>query len=142
MSNYHQLTVKYSQLNEYTLSYQAIKSMTQALLKYEAVQAVSKRFQVGKGTIRHILGISESTQSRYERTNPVLKSTIADRLERFERITQQALDLFEDKAETLRWLSTAKESLGGQTPLEALATDSGSKKVEELLYRAEYGIFG
>ncbi|MEI6380334.1 MAG: antitoxin Xre/MbcA/ParS toxin-binding domain-containing protein [Cyanobacteriota bacterium ELA615] len=116
--------------------------MTQALLKYEAVQAVSKRFQVGKGTIRHILGISESTQSRYERTNPVLKSTIADRLERFERITQQALDLFEDKAETLRWLSTAKESLGGQTPLEALATDSGSKKVEELLYRAEYGIFG
>ena len=90
----------------------------------------------------HILGISESTQSRYERTNPVLKSTIADRLERFERITQQALDLFEDKAETLRWLSTAKESLGGQTPLEALATDSGSKKVEELLYRAEYGIFG
>ncbi len=38
--------------------------MTQTLPKYEAVQAVSKRFQVGKGTIRNILGISESTQSR------------------------------------------------------------------------------
>ncbi len=34
------------------------------------------------------------------KTNPVLKSTLADRLERFERITQQALELFEDKAET------------------------------------------
>ncbi len=117
--------------------------MTQTLpKKYEAVQAVSKRFQVGKGTIRNILGISESTQSRYEKTNPILKLALADRLERFERITQQALDLFEDKAETQRWLATPKESLGGQTPLYALATDSGSKKVEELLYRAEYGIFG
>ena len=59
-----------------------------------------------------------------------------------QRIMQQAFALFEDEAETQRWLSTPKDGLDGQTPLEALATDAGSKKVEELLYRAEYGIFG
>lgn len=57
-------------------------------------------------------------------------------------ITQQAIDLFEDEAEAQRWLSTPKDALEGKTPLEALKTDKGSKEVEELLYRAEYGIFG
>ena len=116
--------------------------MSQTLLQYETVKDISRRFQVHKGTMREILGISESTQARYERKNAVLKPAIADRLERFQRITQQALDLFEDETETQRWLSSAKDGLNGQTPLEALATDAGSKQVEELLYRAEYGMFG
>lgn len=116
--------------------------MPETLLRYEKVIDISKRFHVRKGTMREILGISESTQARYERKNAVLKPAIADRLERFQRITQQALELFEDEAETQRWLSSPKEELNGQTPLEALATDSGSKQVEELLYRAEYGMFG
>ncbi len=116
--------------------------MKTTLPKYEAVKTLSKRFQVEKGTIRQILGISESTQHRYEKSNPVLKLAIADRLERFKRITQQALDLFEDEEETQRWLSTPKSVLAGKTPLEAMATDAGSQQVEELLYRAEYGIFG
>gem|GEM_PF-5574232 len=62
--------------------------------------------------------------------------------EPFQPIINQALELFEDKEETERWLSTPKVALGGETPLEALKTDAGAKKVEELLYRAEYGIFG
>ena len=116
--------------------------MSQMLLQYETVKNISRRFQVRKDTMREILGISESTQARYERKNAVLKPAIADRLERFQRITQQALELFEDETETQRWLSSAKDGLNGQTPLEALATDAGSKQVEELLYRAEYGMFG
>ncbi|ACK71208.1 conserved hypothetical protein [Gloeothece citriformis PCC 7424] len=104
--------------------------MTQTLPKYEAVKTLSKRFQVEKNTIRQILGISESTQHRYEKSNSVLKPAIADRLERFKRITQQALDLFEDEGETQRWLATPKKALGGKTPLEVLATDAGSKEVE------------
>jgi len=116
--------------------------MPQTLPQYETVKSLSHRFHVRKDTIRKILGISESTQARYERSNATLKPAIADRWERFQRITQQALELFEDEMETQRWLSSPKVALGGQTPLEALATDSGTQKVEELLYRAEYGVFG
>ena len=65
-----------------------------------------------------------------------------DRLARFQRLSQQALDLLEDDAETQRWLSTPKAALEGETPLEALTTDGGVQKVEEFLYRASYGIFG
>jgi len=64
------------------------------------------------------------------------------RSEETKRILRQALELFEDEDETQRWLSTPKRALGGETPLAVLETDKGRKKVEELLYRAEYGIFG
>lgn len=116
--------------------------MTQTLPKYEAVKEISNRFSLDREAIRQLLGISESTQFRYEKHNPILKPAIADRFERFQRITQQALALFEDEEETQRWLSTPKVALGGETPLDSLITDAGAKKVEELLYRAEYGVFG
>ena len=110
-------------------------------LTYKAAKTSLERFSLDKVQIRNLLGISESTQFRYERQNPVLKLAIADRLERFNRICAQALELFEDKEETHRWLLTAKVTLDGKTPLEVLKTDAGAKKVEEILYRAEYGIF-
>jgi putative toxin-antitoxin system antitoxin component (TIGR02293 family) len=116
--------------------------MTTALLDYATVTNLSERFRIAKSTLREILGISESTQHRYEKKNIVLKPAIAERWQRFQRITQQALELFEDEGETRRWLATPKEALGGKTPLEALTTDKGAKQVEEMLYRAEYGIFG
>jgi putative toxin-antitoxin system antitoxin component (TIGR02293 family) len=111
-------------------------------LTYKAAKASLQRFSLDKAQIRNLLGISESTQFRYERQNPVLKTAIADRMERLNRICAQALELFEDEAETHRWLLTPKVALDGKKPLDALTTDSGAKKVEEILYRAEYGIFG
>ena len=75
--------------------------MTANSLRYRNAQDLSRRFHLQKGTIRRILDISESTQSRYEKNNPILKPAIADRLARFQRLSQQALDLFENEAETL-----------------------------------------
>ncbi len=112
------------------------------VLRYEAIKQISNRFSLDKTDIKQLFGISESTQFRYEKQNVVLKPAIADRLERFNRIYQQALELFEDEYETQRWLSTPKAALEGNSPLKALATDAGAKLVEEILYRAEYGIFG
>lgn len=120
--------------------------MTQALSKfhqpsYETVKRTSDSYQIDRASVRQILGISESTQFRYEKKNPVLKPNLADRWARFERILHQAAELFEDKTETQRWLATPKTALSGKTPIEALATDAGSRQVEQMLLRAEYGIF-
>jgi putative toxin-antitoxin system antitoxin component (TIGR02293 family) len=75
---------------------------------------------------------------------PNFKTAIANStgLERWQQINQQALDLFEDPAESQRWLATPKHALNGKTPLESLKTEKGTKQVEALLYRAEYGIWG
>ncbi len=110
--------------------------------KYESIKEIAKRFDLDKTEVKQLFGISQSTQFRYEKQNPVLKIAVADRLERFNRIIKLALELFEDEDETKRWLSTPKAALSRETPLQALTTDAGAKKVEEMLYRAEYGMFG
>jgi len=133
----HRIEQKPAQINK-----QSVISSNPSALRYQSIKDVSQRFSLTRADIKHLFGISESTQFRYEKQNPVLKLAIADRLERFNRIYQQALELFEDEAETQRWLSTPKVALGGQTPLGALSNDAGAKKVEELLYQAEYGMFG
>lgn len=121
---------------------QATTSAQSNGLRYESIKQISNRFSLDKADIKQLFGISESTQFRYEKQNSVLKPAIADRLERFNRIYKQASELFEDESETRRWLSTPKAALEGNSPLKALATDAGAKLVEEILYRAEYGIFG
>lgn len=115
---------------------------TSVTWRYESIEEISHRFSLDKDDVKQLFGISQSTQFRYQKQNPVLKPAVADRLERFHRIYRQAQELFEDESETQRWLTQPKALLEGQTPLKALATDAGAKKVEEMLYRAEYGIFG
>ena len=58
--------------------------MTQALsqphqLSYEIVKRTSDSYQIDRASVRQILGISESTQFRYEKKNPLLKPNLADR---------------------------------------------------------------
>jgi putative toxin-antitoxin system antitoxin component (TIGR02293 family) len=115
-------------------------SQTKAIA-YASIQQLSSEYQLSRLQIRHILGISESTQFRYEKRNPLLKFNLVDRWLRFEKIVQQAQELFEDQIETQRWLSTPKVALDNQTPLEILDTDSGCRQVEQILLQAAYGVF-
>ncbi len=108
---------------------------------YQRVKNVLESYQIDRASVRQILGISESTQFRYERKNPILKPNLADRWTRFERVLQQAEELFEDKSETQRWLSTPKKALEDKTPLEVLGTDAGCRRVEQILMQAAYGVF-
>ncbi|MGL5834020.1 MAG: type II RES/Xre toxin-antitoxin system antitoxin [Waterburya sp.] len=120
--------------------------MTQSLsrtraITYASIQHLSDEYQINRLQVRNILGISESTQFRYEKRNPLLKSNLVDRWLRFEKIVQQAQELFENKIETQRWLSTPKLVLENKTPLEILDTDSGCRQVEQILLQAAYGVF-
>ena len=101
---------------------------TSATWRYESIKDISNRFSLDKGDVKQLFGISQSTQFRYEKQNPVLKPAVADRLEWFHRIYRQAQELFEDESETQRWLTEPLVALEGQTPLKALATDAGAKR--------------
>ncbi|WP_373546540.1 antitoxin Xre/MbcA/ParS toxin-binding domain-containing protein [Chamaesiphon sp.] len=50
--------------------------------------------------------------------------------------------MYEDRQGAMKCLPTPKHSFAGITPLAALSSDKGAKQVEELLDRAEYGIYG
>lgn len=110
-------------------------------VSYESVQEIGKKYQIDRLYLRNILGISESTQFRYEKKNPILKDNLADRWARFVKVLNLAEDLFADEGEIQRWFSTPKIALSDRTPLEILDTDAGTRLVEEMLLQASYGVF-
>jgi putative toxin-antitoxin system antitoxin component (TIGR02293 family) len=110
-------------------------------LRYHTLEQTAELFQLDSNLRQQIFGISPRNQARLRKDNAILNPLIVDRFNRFNRITQQAINLFEDSEKALRWLQTPKNSLAGITPLAALSTDEGAKQVEEILYRTEYGIY-
>jgi len=119
--------------------------MTQALSRqeydYSSVLRLADTLKLSREEVRAILGISESTQFRYEKNNPALKPNLQDRWSRLIKIVESASDLFEEDKEVQIWLSTPKKSLENRTPLELLSTDEGSRQVEQILLQASYGVF-
>lgn len=66
----------------------------------------------------------------------------SDRLLRTARIFGLAVDLFSgDRKAARQWLGTPKRALGDATPLGYSATEVGAREVEDLIGRAEHGVF-
>jgi len=120
--------------------------MTQAitsfgLVNYQAVMDLADSLNIDRDRVRAILGISESSQFRYEKNNRVLKPNLYDRWSRLIRTVELAEDVLEDLAEVKRWLSTPKSALDDRCPLDLLTTDGGTRQVEQILLQASYGVF-
>jgi putative toxin-antitoxin system antitoxin component (TIGR02293 family) len=118
------------------------KSLDPTPLRYNTIEETAERFQLDSNLRQQIFGISPRNQARLRKDNAILNPLVVDRFNRFNRITQQAINLFEDTDRALKWLQTPKNSLAVITPLAAISTDEGAKQVEEILYRVEYGIYG
>ena len=109
---------------------------------YADLQAVADRFDLNAAQKHALFGVSPRNQARYKQTNPELNDLVADRLARFQRLTDLAISVFEDEAEAKHWLATPKEAFDRHTPLEMMVADAGSRQVEDLLTRIEYGVYG
>lgn len=88
-----------------------------------------------------IIEVSERTLARV-RNSPGqrLSATASDRLYRLARIFSIACEVLEDEDKAREWLRRPQVGLGGKAPLHLLHTEAGSKEVEDLLWRIEYGV--
>jgi putative toxin-antitoxin system antitoxin component (TIGR02293 family) len=68
-----------------------------------------------------------------------LTSYESDRIYRLARILALAKELIGDDAAARHWLKQPNQSLGGESPLAALDTEIGARRVEEALGRIAYG---
>ncbi len=93
-----------------------------------------------KETAAHLVNIAPRTLARRKeegRLNP----DESDRLIRVARVFSRAVELFEGDVPAAReWLSRPQPALGGSTPLAYAASELGSREVENLVGRLEYGI--
>ena len=89
-----------------------------------------------------IIALTDSTLARKKKNNECFTSKQSERLVRLARILELSLRLFEGDADAARrWLKAPRDALGGNTPLQMVATEIGAREVENLIGRLEDGVF-
>jgi putative toxin-antitoxin system antitoxin component (TIGR02293 family) len=83
--------------------------------------------------------IPASTFARKVREGRMLSREEADQVARLLRIKGYAREVFEDIGMAETWLSEANPALGNRAPAELLLTDEGTRAVEAVLRRIDYG---
>lgn len=69
-----------------------------------------------------------------------LKLVEGEKTERLARVIALAELLWDDEAETKRFLATPHPELGSKKPIEAALTELGARQVEDVVMRALYGL--
>jgi putative toxin-antitoxin system antitoxin component (TIGR02293 family) len=109
---------------------------------------LKKEFNLTDEVLALIIGASLRTIARRRKTGETGRTTSeerlspveSDRLYRFARIIALADEVFENRKDALEWLNSIQHGLGGAVPFKMLQTDAGTREVEELLIRIEYGV--
>ena len=83
--------------------------------------------------------IPASTLARKVRERRKLAPEEADQVARLLRVKAYARGVFEDAATAEAWLNEPNPALGVRLPIELLVTDEGTRAVETVLRRIDYG---
>ncbi len=115
-------------------------SRVEAGLPFGELEALSRAFDLSLEKLSSLLGIARATLHRRKKEGH-LHSQESDRVARYERLLEQATDVFETSEKALGWLRTPQRGLGGAVPLEYARTEVGAREVEKLLGRIAYGVY-
>lgn len=109
-------------------------------LSFRSVQNLQRALDVPLGTIALALGISRATLHRRKEEGKIGPEE-SQRLARYERLLEKAIDVFGDPINARQWLTHRQPGLGNVIPIEFAATELGAREVENLLGRIEYGVY-
>jgi putative toxin-antitoxin system antitoxin component (TIGR02293 family) len=123
------------------LSSGALHAMVHEGLPYRAFVSLLKEINVSSADLALLLDSSPRTLAR-RKVEKKLSAAESDRVTRIARILVQASEVFEDEDKARNWLRKPNRELGGRTPLQNLGTDVGTKAVEQILGRLEFGVLG
>jgi len=110
------------------------------LLYTHAVALLASRLDVDEKRLLDVSRIPMRTFHRRQEKAETLSATETDRVLRIARVASLASEVFGDEAKARRWLAKPNRMLGA-TPLEMLASDSGTHEVEAELHRIHFGDF-
>jgi putative toxin-antitoxin system antitoxin component (TIGR02293 family) len=106
-----------------------------------SVDVVDRALAAGKLTLAELdrLVIPRKTLA-HRRLLGALTSDQSDRLSRVLRLIDMAEDTFGDTDKARTWLRRATPLLDGESPLDRLDTDFGTRQVEAILGRIAHGL--
>lgn len=110
-------------------------------LSYESVSKLSKFIDIKESEFCKYIDIPHRTYAR-RKTEGKFKPDESDRISRVALVLSEAILLFEgDTQRAVKWMSSPKIALGGDTPLEYIDTEIGTQEVRDLISRIEHGVF-
>ena len=109
-------------------------------LPVRAYEAVTEALELTPMEEDRLLQVSLRTRARWKK-RARLDAATSDRLVRLARIVALAALVLESRAHAVAWLREPNPSLGGRSPLAAIATDPGAEKVSNMLYQMEHGVY-
>ncbi len=118
-----------------------LHAMTREGLPVGALAVLAHGLAVEQKKLAKVVGISDRTLSRRLSSKSRLSLSESDRTMRVARVFAKAVDTFGTTEEASRWLQEPNLALAGDVPLDLLETDAGSKSVEVILLRIDYGVY-
>jgi len=79
-------------------------------------------------------------EATYKRRRERLSPAESERTERLARVVAIAEDVWQDREQARRFLTTPHPEIGGKTPLDAALTELGARQAEEVMARIVYGL--
>jgi putative toxin-antitoxin system antitoxin component (TIGR02293 family) len=113
----------------------------QSGMPFASAVAFKEALRLTNAELASVLGISPRTLARLDPARSRLDSVSGDRLVRAARLFSIAVEVLEDAEAAARWLRTPQRALGGAVPVQLAETDVGTRAVEALLGRMEYGVY-
>ena len=107
----------------------------------KVLYTLSRCMQVPVRDIQVIAGIPPATAARKRGGNETLRPVLSDRLYRIAAVFALAKHVLESDDRAAQWFQQPNRALRGERPLDLLDTEIGSREVELVLNRVEYGIF-
>ena len=74
-------------------------------------------------------------EATYKRRRERLSPAESERTERLARVVAMAEDVWQDREQARRFLTTPHPEIGGKTPLDAALTELGARQAEEVMAR-------
>lgn len=110
-------------------------------LPVSELDALQQSLQIPMEKLADLLGISRSTLHRRRKSGLPLDTDQSDRIVRYARLMNRAIEVLESKDQARLWLSTPQTALGGAVPLDFAETEVGGREVEDLLGRIEHSVY-
>lgn len=130
-------------MNILTLPSRPMNEQIQALeagLPSTALGELAELLGLSKARLIEALKLVQRTMTDREKRRERFSPVESERLYRVVRVRSLARKIFATDAAASEWLNLPDRSLGNKAPLEMLATDLGSQKVENLVKAMMHGV--
>ena len=109
------------------------------------IKELNERYALTIGDIADVLDVAPKTLSRWAKKNNKSSRSISERrtdsLKILESILELGKNVLGSDEELNHWLHKPVFALDGKKPIDLIKTESGRRRVEEVLHQIEYGIY-